>query len=204
MYCTTCDCEFEGWTGKCPNCKNQLQDGIPQNLSSDGLQVDYESLVNMVKDHGGSQTIQLKTREVGKSKTTRFPWLGYGFAWTKRMTGSVNGVNIELTTTKVGKDKKWRFPYQGHGFAWRQEMQGVIGGNEITLTAIKVIRKKSWGFPYFGYGYSWTEEMIGEFGQKLHINLKTPEVTKKRRWLFPYFGFGYAWVKDGELSISLT
>ena len=203
MYCATCECEYEGWTGKCPNCKNQLQERIPPNLSLGGGQLEYESLVNMVKDHGGRLSIQLKTSEVGKNKTTRFPWLGYGFAWTKRMIGSANGINVDLSTTKVGKDKKWRFPYQGHGFAWRQEMQGAIGGNEIALSANKVARKKSWGFPYSGYGYSWTEEMSGNIGQELYIELKTPQVRKIRRWLFPYFGFGYAWVTEGELSISL-
>lgn len=203
MYCTSCKCEFEGWTGRCPNCKNQLQEGKPPNLSLGGQQINYESLVNMVKEHGGSLSIQLKTREVGKRKATRFPWLGYGFAWTKSMFGSVDGISVDLSTTQVGKDRKWRFPYQGFGFAWRQEMQGYIGGNELTLTANNVIRKRSWSFPYSGYGYSWTEEMSGKCGPNLIVELKTPEVTKTRHWIFPYFGFGYAWVNEGELTLTL-
>ncbi len=204
MYCPSCECEFEGWTGRCPNCSHQLQEGKLPVLRSVEQQIDYESLIRMIKDKGGNLVIHLKTSEVGKDKATRFPWLGYGFAWTKRMRGSHDGINVELSTTKVGKDRKWRFPFLGHGYAWRQEMQGSIGGNDSTLTANKIIKKKSWSFPYFGYGYSWTEEMSGDCGQELIVELKTPKVVKKRRWLFPYFGFGYAWVMEGELSISLS
>jgi len=204
MYCATCECEFDGWTGKCPNCKNPLQEGKPPTLRSGEQQIDYETLVNIVKERGGTLKIELKTCEVGKNKTTRFPWLGYGFAWTKRMLGSTDGISVDLSTTKVGKDRKWKFPYQGLGYAWRQEMQGSIGGSEINLTANKVTRKKTWRFPYSGYGYAWTEEMNGECGQDLNIELKTTEVKKMRRWIFPYFGFGYAWVKEGQLSLSLT
>ncbi len=204
MYCPTCECEFEGWTGKCPNCKNPLQGGKPPVQISSQQQVDYESLVDIVKERGGTLNIELKASEVGKTKATRFPWMGFGYAWTKRMQGAREGVSVDLSTTKVGKDKKWSFPYQGLGYAWRQELQGSIGGNEVTLTAKKVTRKKTWSFPFRGYGYAWTEEMSGECGRDLLIELKTTEVKKIRRWLFPYFGFGYAWVKAGELSLSLT
>ena len=204
MYCPTCECEFEGWTGRCPNCKNPLQEERPPDLRSGEQQIDYESLVDTVNKQGGSLIIKLKACEVSKTKATRFPWLGYGYAWTKRMQGSKDGIMVDLSTSKVGKDRKWRFPYQGFGYAWRQEMQGSISGIKVTLTAKKVTRKKSWSFPYSGYGYSWTEEMSGECGQNLSVELKTSEVTKVRRWLFPYFGFGYAWVKVGELSLTLV
>ena len=135
MYCATCECEFDGWIGKCPNCKHPLQEGKPPTLRLGEQQIDYETLVDIVKERGGTLKIELKTSEVGKNKATRFPWLGYGFAWTKRMLGSTDGISVELSTTKVGKDRKWKFPYQGLGYAWRQEMQGSIGGTIINLTA---------------------------------------------------------------------
>lgn len=204
MYCPTCKCEFEGWTGRCPNCKNPLQEGKPPNLRSSEPQIDYKFLVGIVEERGGTLKFELKASEVGKTRATRFPWLGYGYAWTKRMQGAKEGVEIDLSTTKVGKDKKWAIPYQGHGYAWQQEMQGSIGGNEVTLTAKRVTKKKTWSFPYSGYGYAWTEEMSGECGQDLIVEFKTNEVMKNRRWLFPYFGFGYAWVDEGELSLSLA
>jgi hypothetical protein len=204
MYCPTCECEFEGWIGKCPNCKNQLQEGKPPNLKSGEQQIDYESLVDTVNKTGGSLKIKLKASEVGKTRSTRFPWLGFGYAWTKRMQGAKDGITVDLSTSKVGKDRKWRFPYQGFGYAWRQEMQGSIGGNELTLTANEVSRKKAWSFPYSGYGYAWTEEMSGDCGAKISVQLKTTEFSRIRRWMFPYFGFGYAWVKEGELSLTLT
>lgn len=204
MYCLTCECEFDGWTGKCPSCKNHFQGGKHPVQSSNQQQVNYDSLVDIVKERGGTLNIQLKASEVGKTRATRFPWRGYGNAWTKRMQGAREGASVDLSTTKVAKDKKWSFPYQGHGCAWRQELQGSIGGNEVTLTAKKVTRKKTWSFSYFGYSYAWTEEMSGECGREPLIELKTTKVKKNRRKLFPYFGFGYAWVKEGELSLSLT
>ncbi len=203
MYCSTCECEFDGWTGKCPNCKNPLQDGKPTSPRSSDESIAYEALVAIVKEHGGTLDIELSAIEVEKSKSTRFPYLGYGYAWTKRMQGSLEGINVDLNTTEVGKDRKWQFPYQGLGYAWRQELQGRIGGNEAALSATKVTRKKRWRFPYSGYGYAWTEEMAGECGEKLSIELKTTDVSKIHRWMFPYFGFGYAWVNEGILSLTL-
>lgn len=203
MYCSTCECEFDGWTGKCPNCKNPLQDGKPTSPRSSDESIAYEALVAIVNEHGGTLDIELSAIEVEKSKSTRFPYLGYGYAWTKRMQGSLEGINVDLNTTEVGKDRKWQFPYQGLGYAWRQELQGRIGGNEAALSATKVTRKKRWRFPYSGYGYAWTEEMAGECGEKLSIELKTTDVSKIHRWMFPYFGFGYAWVNEGILSLTL-
>lgn len=203
MYCSKCDCEFEGWSGKCPNCKNPLQEGKLPIPRINDEPITYESLIEIVRKNGGTLDIDLAAIEVEKTRATRFPWLGYGYAWTKRMKGVYEGITVDLNTTVVGKDKKWSFPYQGHGYAWRQELQGRIGGNEATLTAMKVTRKKRWSFPYHGYGYAWTEEMAGECGKDIKIELMTTEVGKIRRWMFPYFGFGYAWVKEGVLSLTL-
>ena len=203
MYCLTCDCEYEGWTGNCPNCKNPLEEGVPPLTPNRDQYTSYESLIDLVQKKGGSLTIDVKATEISKSRTTGFPWRGLGYAWTKRMKGVYEGITVDLNTSEVGKDQKWSFAYQGHGYAWRQELQGRIGGNEATLTAKKVTRKKRWSFPYHGYGYAWTEEMAGECGERLSIELKTTEVSKIRRWMFPYFGFGYAWVNEGLLSLSL-
>ena len=203
MYCTNCDCEFDGWKGKCPNCKNQLQDGKPPINKKEFKPVDYDSIVQSISDNGGSLDVTVNAIEVGKSKSLRFPYAGFGYAWTKRMQGEEKEIGVDLSTTKVGKDRKRAFPYLGHGFAWQQEMQGLIGGHEVNLTAKKVIRKKSWGFPYRGFGYAWTDEMAGNLGDQIQVRMKSSAVKKKRGWQFPYFGFGYAWVKEGELSLSI-
>jgi len=203
MYCSTCECEFDGWTGKCPNCKNPLQEGKPPVPRFGDESVTYESLVDIIREYGGTLDIELTAIEIGKSRATRFPYSGYGYAWTKRMQGAREGIAVDLTTTEVGKDKKWAFPYQGHGYAWREELQGSIGGHEAALSAKKVIRRKKWSFPYKGYGYAWTDEMVGDCGQDIKIELKTTQVGKNRRWMFPYFGFGYAWVNEGILTLSL-
>lgn len=204
MYCTICECEFEGWTGKCPQCNNRLLEVKP---SVDGAlveTVDYEELRKRIVDGGGKIEINLSAAEVTKARTRRFPWMGFGFAWTHKMKGAKNGLLVELHTTKVEKKRNWKFPYQGLGYAWRQEMQGSIGGHAATLTAKNVIRKRAWRFPYSGFGYAWTDEMSGECGRDINIELKTTHVVKIRRWQFPYFGFGYSWVKKGLLSLTLA
>ena len=155
MYCSTCECEFNGWTGNCPNCKNPLLDGKPPSPSISDESITYETLVNIVRDNGGTLDIDLNGIEVGKTKSMRFPWLGYGYAWTKRMQGSREGIKVDLNTSDVGKDRKWNFPYQGLGYAWRQELQGRIAGNKATLTSTKVTRNKRWSFPYFDYAFFW-------------------------------------------------
>ena len=91
MYCSTCECEFNGWTGNCPNCKNPLLDRKPQSPRIIDESITYETLVNIVRDHGGSLEIDLNAIEVGKTKSTRFPWLGYGYAWTKKDAGLSRG-----------------------------------------------------------------------------------------------------------------
>jgi hypothetical protein len=202
MYCSTCECEFEGWIGKCPNCKNPLLEEVPPFLKSNDETASYESLVEILRENGGAFDIDLVTIEVAKSKSTLFPWLGYGYAWAKRMRGARKGITADFTVSEIAKVRRYAFPYQGHGYAWRKELQGSIAGNEAILKAKKVTRKRSWGFPYFGYGYAWTEQMAGKCGEDVVIELNTTEVGKNRSWLFPYFGFGYAWVKQGILSLT--
>lgn len=204
MYCANCNCEFDGWKGKCPNCKNPLQEEKPVKIAEEIPPIDYDSILQSIQDNGGKLDILVNASEVGKSKSLRFPYTGFGYAWTKRMQGATDGIAVDLSTTKVGKDRKRGFPYLGHGFAWQQEMQGMIGGHEINLTARKVIRKKSWSFPYRGFGYAWTDEMAGQLGDKIQVQMISSKIKKKRGWQFPYFGFGYAWVKESKLSLSLN
>ena len=203
MYCTACNCEYNGWTGKCPSCKQPLQQGKPQEHLRNGEQINYSTLVEIIKEHGDSLNIPVTASEVTRSKTTRFPWMGLGYAWTQKMHGSTNGITVDVSTTEVGKDRKWAFPYRGHGYAWQQKSQGWVGGNEITLQAAQVNQKRSWSFPYSGYGYAWTEEMTGNCGEEIRVSLKATEVKKHRRWRFPYFGYGYAWVDEGMLTMRL-
>lgn len=204
MYCTNCHCEFEGWKGDCPQCNTPLLEVPPEVQIFDERPLAYETLTKMISDQGGQVDIDLNAVEISKSKSTRFPYMGFGYAWTHRMYGEKEGISVDLSTTKVRKDRKRTFPYKGHGFAWREEMQGSISGNEVSLNSIKVNRKKTWSFPYSGFGYAWTEDMTGTCGQDIKVELKTTRIKKIRRWAFPYFGYGYAWVKEGVLSLILV
>lgn len=203
MYCNTCMCEYEGWTGRCPQCKNPLRDVSAVEAVPDGQKVDLESFVDLIKSRGGEVNFHLKAYHVVKKRAKRFPWLGYGFAWTKKLQGAADGIIVDLQTSKIGKDKRFGFPYKGFGYAWREEMQGNLAGNQITVQATEVRRKKSWRFPYNGYGYAWTEKMIGRLGEDLSISLVTERVSQNRGWIFPYFGFGYAWADEAILTVSL-
>lgn len=204
MYCTTCECEFQGWTGRCPNCKSQLVErGLPEEESHSG-DVSYQWLVDKIQEEGGSIEIELATVEVSKSNATRFPWLGYGYAWVKRMRGASKGITADFIAIDIGKDRKFSFPYRGHGYAWRKEMDGKLAGHNARLIAKKVTRERRWSFPYFGYGYAWTELMTGNCGEQIDLKLITTDIGKNRRIRFPYFGFGYAWAKISKLTVTLV
>jgi len=203
MYCTNCNCEYQGWHGKCPTCRQPMQDGKPLEQDRINGHLEYSSLVELIKQEGGALEMELSAREVIRNKSTRFPWLGFGYAWTQKMSGEIAGIHVELTTTDVGKDRSWAFPYRGHGYAWQQAMEGWISGNTCNLEASKVTRKRSYSFPYSGYGFAWTEEMNGDCGEQIRLLLTASQVVRKQRWVFPYFGFGYAWVDEGVLSIKL-
>jgi len=203
MFCSECKCEFVGWSDRCPCCSLPLIEKIEPDSRVIGKSVPYETLVDLVVKQGGRMDIEMWTTEVNRQKKLAFPYLGYGYAWVKRMHGSVNGIPIDIQTTEVGMDKTWRFPYQGYGFAWEKKMQGEFGGNQITLTAVKVAREKKWGFPYLGYGYAWTEEFFGECGANLKAVLLPTEISREKGWIFPYFAFGYAWAGKGTLRLSI-
>jgi hypothetical protein len=203
MFCPECRCEFVGWTGKCPNCNTPLVEESPTVPGIAGKRVSYEALVDLVRENGGQLGIDLSTSEVRRERKWRFPWLGYGRAWAKRMQGAFEDMLVDLMTTEVGRDRGWTFPYLGYGFGWARRVQGSIGGNEVVLTAAKVGTEKKWGFPYFGYGYAWTQEMSGECGAQLAVGLTTTDVRRHRKWSLPYFGYGFAWANRGILTLTL-
>lgn len=78
MYCSECRCEFEGWTGKCPNCRTPLVEGSPPIAETADEPISYEALVDLVRENGGSLGIDLSTSEVGREKGRSFPYFGYG------------------------------------------------------------------------------------------------------------------------------
>jgi hypothetical protein len=52
-------------------------------------------------------------------RRTRFPYRGYGFAWTQAMSGRCGEqIALMLETTDVARRQRYQFPYQGYGFAW--------------------------------------------------------------------------------------
>jgi len=160
MFCPECRCEFIGWAGECPECKTPLVEESPVVPGTSGKRIPYEALVDLVREHGGQARIDLSTTEVGKERKWRFPWIGYGRAWAKRMQGACNDILVDLMTTEVGRGRRWRFPYLGYGFGWAKRIQGNVGGNEVVLTAKKVGMERKWGFPYLGYGFAWTNRSI--------------------------------------------
>lgn len=204
MYCNTCNCEYNGWSGNCPSCKQPLRDGKPLKEIHDSAHLDYNSLLELIEKDGAVFEIDLKASQVSRSKSTRFPWLGFGYAWTQSMQGKADDIAVELDTTEVVKERKWSFLYRGYGYAWRQEMQGWIAGNPCSLKATEVKRSRSWSFPFSGYGYAWTEEMRGTCGEHIQAVLIASKVIRKRTYRFPYFGYGFAWVDKSTLTLSLA
>lgn len=203
MYCTSCNCEYEGWTGKCPKCKEPLQELKPYDAELAMERMDYDSLVELLDKAGSGLEINLTACQVVRKKSKRFPWRSFGYAWTQKMRGSADGISVEMQTTEVSKDREITFLYRGHGYAWEQEVQGQINGNPFTIQATEVKRKRTFSFPYSGFGYAWTEEMRGKCGDQIQVVVRATKVNKKRRSVFPYFGYGFAWVEEGLLSLKL-
>ena len=204
MYCPQCNCEYTGWKEKCPVCKSVLLGSKPNIAVLETSAIDYAALVDTVREHGGSLTIELVATDIATKRGRRFPYMGRGYAWTKQMTGAREDFIVKLTTTEVGRERKWTFPYFGYGFAWEQEMQGSVGGNAVDLKAEKVARQSKTTFPYAGYGWAWVQVMSGKCGEALEATLTITEVHKRKQYGFPYFGFGYAWANAGELTLTLA
>ena len=204
MFCPQCRCEFVGWTDKCPDCHISLVEELPPIPEAADESISYEALVDLIRENGGQLKIDLSTTDVGMRRKGGFPYLGYKFAWAKRMQGDLKGNVVDLTTTRVGREKKWSFPYQGHGYAWTKRMEGHVGGNPLTLTANKVGREKRSSFPYRGYGFAWAQELTGECGDRLRVDLLVTDVGRKKGWSFPYSGYGSAWANEGVLTLTLN
>ncbi len=203
MYCSKCGCDFAGPINKCPVDGVSLIEKPLSRATVPTRSVPYDSIVDLITEHGGRLEIDLTTTEIGKGKKLGFPWRGYGFAWARRMQGNSGDVSVDMHISEVGIDKIWTFPYQGYGFAWEKQMRGHIGGNEILLTADKVARERKFLFPYRGHGYAWTEQFTGTCGKSIRVEMQTTDVTKERNWFFFYFGLGYAWVNRATLKLSL-
>ena len=204
MFCPTCNCEFAGWTGKCPNCGTPLV-LVPEEQAIYNTQrtaISYNELIDVVKENDGKLIIEVSTTEVETEKKWSFPYFGYGFAWAARMHGLFNDIVIDLTASDIGKEKKAAFPWLGLGYAWVKTMHGSIGGNEVILQVKKVEMKKSWVI-YWGFGFAWTQEMSGKCGNRLSVDFVTTEVGRKKGWGFPYQGYGFTWAKKGKLTIAL-
>jgi len=204
MYCPQCSCEYTGWKHKCPVCQTRLLEVKPNATHMKPSPIDYDSLVEAVRNYGGSITIEMETTDVESKRGRRMPYIGRGYAWAKQMEGSNANFSVKLQTSEVGRDRKWAFPYYGYGYAWEKSIQGSVNGNALTLTAEKVARERKVGFPYKGYGYAWVQSMSGDCGEKLKATLTISEVRKHKQWTFPYFGFGFAWVNAGKLTLTLA
>lgn len=204
MYCPNCQCEFDGWKNRCPQCRSALLDEPHPASESTHLPLTYPELVELVKSQGGEVQINLFAAGVKRKRKWRMPYLGYGYAWTKKMRGEFDGIAMKVETREEGRSRKWSFPYFGYGYAWIKNMEGSIGGHQISLTVRKVRKKRKQRFPYLGYGFAWAEELEGCCGDQLYAHLQTTEVGKKMERQFPYFGYGFAWEKQGTLRLVIA
>jgi hypothetical protein len=204
VYCPKCKCDFVGWAGKCPCDGTTLVEPSPPPDRPRHAAASYETIIDLIRENGGSYEIELRTAEVGRERNMSFPYRGYGFAWAKKMVGEIEGIPVELYIDEIGRSKDQGFPYQGYGFAWEKQMRGWVGSHEISLTATKVTREKKHLFPYRGHGYSWAAELTGDCGKSIQAKMRAVEVGRDRDWFFFYFGFGYSWISRATLVLSLA
>jgi hypothetical protein len=203
MFCPKCQCEFVGWTDRCPTCGIPLVEERPFDGGATEQTIIYEELVGLVVENGGQLEIELSATDIGTEKAWSFPFFGYGFAWTKTLQGSFESIPIYVATTSVGRSRKQKFPYLGYGFAWARKMQGHIGGNQFAVTATQVEMERKWRFPYLGHGYAWAQEMAGMCGEQLWVDLSANDVGRRREWGFPYQGYGFAWANRFTLRLTV-
>lgn len=105
----------------------------------------------------GDLAVDLRATDVGRHRQSRLLfYIGYGFAWTRRLEGTIAGQPAWLDASRVEMERKTRFPYRGYGFAWTQEMSGRCGERlALALEATDVARRMRYEFPYQGFGYAW-------------------------------------------------
>lgn len=58
MYCPNCQCEFDGWVGKCPDCRTPLLDESPHIQEVSSNPISYEALVDLVRENGGQLNLR--------------------------------------------------------------------------------------------------------------------------------------------------
>jgi len=146
---------------ECPSCKIPLVEELPPSLETADKSISYEALVDLVRENGGQLETDLSTTDVGIERTWGFPYLGYKFAWAKRMHGHVGGNEVTLAAKRVARERMRDFPWRGYGFAWTQELSGECGEQlKVNLLITDVGRKRGWRFPYLGYGSAWANKGV--------------------------------------------
>lgn len=203
MYCPNCQCEFDGWKNRCPQCRSALAEKPPPMPETTNVHLSYADLVEFVKSRGEVK-INLRASNVKRERKWQIPYLGYGYAWAKKFQGVVEGFGVGLETQEEGRNRRWSFPYFGYGYAWIKNLEGNIGGHPLTLKAVKVHKERKQRFPYRGYGFAWTEELQGSCGDQLHAHLEINEVGRKMSRQFPYLGYGFAWEAQGTLKLAIA
>jgi len=119
MYCPKCECDFVGWTGKCPIDGTLLVELSPIPDKPTHAPVPYETIVDLIRENSGSYEIELRTTEVGRDRKMSFPYRGYGFAWAEELAGDCGkSIRADMKTVDVGRDKNWFLFYFGLGYAW--------------------------------------------------------------------------------------
>ena len=204
VYCSNCQCGFTGRSGKCPVCKNALTgESLPRKTLAPSIS--YDSLLRKVEENDGRLNIELDAVDSCKFKQWTFPWIGWGYSWTKSMKGSANGILVDLLTTEVGTKRATIIPGIGWGFAWEQKMVGDICGHEISLTAT-VVKTQKTGLYIFriGWGFGWTLEMAGRCGDRLQAILTTSDVKREKETTFPGIGWGYARMNRAVLTLTVA
>lgn len=204
MYCPNCQCEFDGWKFRCPQCRSALLEEPPPIVANTHQHLTYPELIEYVRSNGGEVRINLFASAVKRERKWRLPYLGYGYAWTEKLRGELDEIAVELETREEGRSREWSFPYFGYGYAWIKYMQGIVSGNQLSLTVRKVRKERKQRFPYRGYGFAWTDELEGSCGNQLNAYLQITEVSRKMGWIFPYFGYGFAWEKLGTLRLVMA
>ena len=58
----------------------------------------------------------------GPLQKQRFPYRGYGFAWTEELQGGCGEqLHAHLEINEVDRKMSRQFPYFGYGFAWEKK-----------------------------------------------------------------------------------
>jgi hypothetical protein len=203
MYCSNCDCTFDGWSYTCPVCHAQLLPASSHDTALERVALEYEELVQRVRQAGGEIRFDVHTHAVKRRSTIRFPYFGFGEAFEAELHGEEGDVWANFRCIEVGRSRALGFAWRGFGFAWASTLEGLVCGNPALLQVERVGRVRGWSFPFFGYGYAWGEGFSGGCGELITLNLQLLEKHHLSRRKFLYRGFGYAWGKSYMATLSL-